>query len=196
MYTAVTTERIAEIFGIDIQTVRFHARNGRFGNRAIRVSNKIMFDEKLPRQLIAEIEKNPTLSAPKIIASVCNTGRDSANRTILNAAETAFELGVTPSTLRKYIAQGIIKPLPRDTTQIKFSAQEVARFKSAQYVRPFGEERKRIIGHLVNKARALMSTGRLDKIAANMDGILAKTDYALSASDDEIEKMIQEELRA
>jgi len=128
----VTTERIAEIFGIDIQTVRFHARNGRFGNRAITVSNKIMFDEKLPRQLIAEIEKNPTLSAPKIIASVCNTGRDSANRTILNAAETAFELGVTPSTLRKYIAQGIIKPLPRDTTQIKFSAQEVARFKSAQ----------------------------------------------------------------
>ena len=192
----VTTERIAEIFGIDIQTVRFHARNGRFGNRAIRVSNKIMFDEKLPRQLIAEIEKNPTLSAPKIIASVCNTGRDSANRTVLNAAETAFELGVTPSTLRKYIAQGIITPLPRDTTQIKFSAQEVARFKSAQYVRPFGEERKRIIGHLVNKARALMSTGRLDKIAANMDGILAKTDYALSASDEEIEKMIQEELRA
>ena len=192
----VTTERIAEIFGIDIQTVRFHARNGRFGNRAIRVSKKIMFYEKLPRQLIAEIEKNPTLSAPKIIASVCNTGRDSANRTVLNAAETAFELGVTPSTLRKYIAQGIIKPLPRDTTQIKFSAQEVARFKSAQYVRPFGEERKRIIGHLVNKARALMSTGRLDKIAANMDGILAKTDYALSASDEEIEKMIQEELRA
>ena len=192
----VTTERIAEIFGIDIQTVRFHARNGRFGNRAIRVSNKIMFDEKLPRQLIAEIEKNPTLSAPKIIASVCNTGRDSANRTVLNAAETAFELGVTPSTLRKYIAQGIITPLPRDTTQIKFSAQEVARFKSEQYVRPFGEERKRIIGHLVNKARALMSTGRLDKIAANMDGILAKTDYALSASDEEIEKMIQEELRA
>ena len=195
MYT-VTTDRIAEIFGIDIQTVRVHVRNGRFGNRAIKVSNKIMFDEKLPRQLIAEIEKNPTLSAPKIIASVCNTGRDSANRTILNAAETAFELGVTPSTLRKYIAQGIIAPLPRDTTQIKFSAQEVARFKSEQYVRPFGEERKRIIGHLVNKARALMSTGRLDKIAANMDGILAKTDYALSASDDEIEKMIQEELRA
>jgi len=63
-------------------------------------------------------------------------------------------------------------------------------------VRPFGEERKRIIGHLVSKARALMSTGRLDKIAANMDGILAKTDYALSASDEEIEKMIQEELRA
>ena len=192
----ITTDRIAEIFKIDIQTVRFHVRNGRFGKRVKISSNRFLFDEKLPRELAVEIEKNPTLSAPKIIAKVCETGRDSANRTVLNAAETAFELGVTPSTLRKYIAQGVITPLPRDTTQIKFSAQEVARFKSAQYVRPFGEERKRIIGHLVNKARALMSTGRLDKIASNMDGILAKTDYALSATDEEIEKMIQEELRA
>ena len=195
MNYTVTTERIAEIFKIDIQTVRVHVRNGRFGNRAKKISNVIFFDEKLPRELLAEKEKNPTLSAPKIIANVCDTGR-AANKAILNAAETAFELGVTPSTLRKYMAQGVITPLPRDTTQIKFAAQEVARFKSERYLRHFGKDKERIIGHLANKGRALMLTGKLERIASEMDSILALIGYAASASDSEIERITQEELRS